>query len=83
MSDESGHVEMFTRHTGDQAGTEAGPEVLLSARYVVQVSAGALLWAVVHLPAHLRAGGVRQGAGSAHGVRSAEAHGDAQGGAAR
>lgn len=68
---------------GDQVGPEASSEVLHGAGHVVQVPAGSLLRPLVHLPAHFRAGGERQGARSAHGLRRPQTHGEPQGGAAR
>lgn len=66
----------FCFSSGDQAGAEEGAEVFFSSRHVVQVSAGSLLRTLVHLPAHVREGGERQGAGAAHGVRRPQTHGE-------
>lgn len=68
--------------TGDQAGAEMCTEVLCSTRHVVQVSAGSLLWSVVHLPSHVCSGWKHQGAGTAHCLWCAQAHGNEEGGAA-
>lgn len=77
------HLYVVLDVVGDQVGPEASSEVLCGAGHVVQVPAGSLLRPLVHLPAHLRPGGERQGARAAHGVRRPQTHGEPQGGAAR
>lgn len=76
------HLYVVLDVLGDQVGPEASSEVLCGAGHVVQVPAGSLLRPLVHLPAHLRPGGERQGARTAHGVRRPQTHGEPQGGAA-
>lgn len=76
------HLYVVLHVLGDQVGPEASSEVLCGAGHVVQVPAGSLLRPLVHLPAHLRPGGERQGARAAHGVRRPQTHGEPQGGAA-